>query len=318
MPNIKISSDSSLCFMVNESRLILDGGSGSITVQADIVNQEGYAHPKLKVTEMTSEEIQAEKNKADLKAFARTAFFVGSFIPCPAVQVVCALGSMALDAWDLKEDLDSGDRDAAIQDGIMIAVDGCAAVKAFKQLKCAGKICDAVKSTKVVQGVENMERAAETKAAKVLENFKGFAKESALGKKAIDLAAKGEEIAGKVKGGAANKVDRIIDKGKNMAEHFARQHPKAIEQVGKAREMVQNFPQDFAGKHPVANHLLIEGKNIARNAEQEAVKVVKAADKCAKTTGKVIGIGMGAVKIYEVRDAKYRGYLRERIDKMKE
>ena len=106
---ICIKSEHYLKFAVQNSQMIVNANSKTIYLQAKIMNQEGYKHEQYANEVKTSAELQTAQSMADLKALARAAFFVGSFIPCPPLQIACAVGSVALDLSDAYEASKRGD-----------------------------------------------------------------------------------------------------------------------------------------------------------------------------------------------------------------
>ena len=299
MPSINILSGKSISFEVAETKLEFDGESGVITLQAEIVNQEGYAHPMVGSSNiMTSEDIQNEKTKADLKAMARAALFVGSFIPCVPLQVVCIAGSVALDADDLHNHLQSNEQGAAIEDFVMIGLDVFAVTRVLKSVSGVGRLS---KTADTINGLEKLDilpRKIANKLGKgLLEKYKGFTKSSS-------MITSGHD-----------KLRGVIQSGELLGKKFAQRNPQLLEQLRQGRENIYNFPQN----HPVAKMLADESQYIVQNAKETVGNATKVAGEVVRSgPGRAVKISLGGIKVYTDHDETYRKEVEEKIEKMQD
>ena len=297
MSTLKIASSGSLSFIVNETKLVLDGNSGSVTIQAQIVNQEGYAHKMYDNKEiMTSEEIQKEKTKADLKAMARAAFFIGSFIPCPPLQIACVAGSVAMDVWDLKEHTQQAEYGYSLVDVGMIAVDAFAATRVLKAVRTMGRLEKAVEAANDVNQLKKLDKLNPNNIkGSIMNNFSGFVKNSA-------AVSKGK-----------NEIRGALQSGEALAKTFAQNHPRLFEQFRKGRERVRNFPDNSS----VGKLLMNEKREMIQNVKYSTVTAARTVNEIVKSrTGRAVEIGTGGVKVYMDHDEANRKEIEKKIEAM--
>ena len=265
MSTICIKSEHYVKFTVQKSQIIVNADAKTIFLQAKIINQEGYTHAKYANAVKTSAELQQAQSAADLKALARAAFFVGSFIPCPPLQIACALGSVALDLNDAYEASKRGDTTARNWGIAMAALDAIPVIKAAKGIPCVARVASRAGETAAV----GMARAGEIAAAGAARAGE-LAETVAASRAARALRPAGEAVIDTMRSfrswggnlrvirGAQVLGRQVIEVGSTVLPEFAAAHPDLISKLNTGRRWAVN-----AGKTGVeATHKFLTSKGV--------------------------------------------------------
>ncbi|BAL82550.1 hypothetical protein SELR_08420 [Selenomonas ruminantium subsp. lactilytica TAM6421] len=302
MSRIWLSSDHSVSFVVKDTKILLDGDAKKILLLAKIVNQEGYKHAKYTINVKTSAQLQYEQTSADLKAAARAAFLVGSFIPFPPVQIACAVGSVAMDLYDAKEAADRGDTAARNWNIAFACMDAIPLIKAVNGFSRVGNLAKAGASKVGTFAEKNAAKAGQmaekaiTRAGEVADaglaragELAGAIGESKLGQAlrpagtaAVDMMETFRSWAGnsKVVLGAQKIGAQVIEKGRRAIPDFVTAHPRLISDLNKGRRLaIKAGARGFEAGHDLA----IKGAEMGRDVWEAGGKyAAKVRDMAAK------------------------------------
>ena len=349
MSRIWIWSSHSITFAVQDTQMLLDGDAKRIFLMAKVVNQEGYTHAKYVNNVKTAEQLHHEQTTADLKALARAAFFVGSFVPCPPVQIACAIGSVAMDLYDAKEAADRGDVGARNWNIAMACFDAIPLVKAVNGFSRVGNLAKAgaSKAGKMVgEGAASAGRMAEkafTRAGEVADagllragELAGAIGESKVGQAlrpagvaAVDTMKTFRSWAGnsKVVMKAQKIGAQLIEHGRTAIPDFVATHPKLVSDLNKGRMLAVK-----AGTKGMkaGGRYAAKGVALGKKAWNLGSKYTTQAGQIADNAGKYVKPGIdklqkvltskpvNAAKLlgagignYQFNDARYRNKLNE-------
>lgn len=214
MSELLIKSDKILKFIVQDTQMVISAEAKTIVSQAEIINQEGYDHPKYVNSAKTSEELQAEQTKADLRALAKSVFFIGSFVPFVPIKVICTAGMIGMDLYEAKEAAEKGDDDARNWSIGMAAVDTVPLMKVGVKF---------LRTTRVASAIGKVETA------KNLASHK-----TAVAARLIRFKTSGRIL--KVPQGAKEIAMQGVNGGRNLIAGLDKTHPRLMKGLRAGRK----------------------------------------------------------------------------------